>query len=67
MVRKRQDYIDLDSAFNDGYELKPVWRVVWEWQRRKAQAVGSCFASNFRVVNRLTALVRIVRRLYPIR
>ncbi len=67
MVRKRQDNIDLDSAFNDGYKLKPVWRIIWEWLRRKAHAVGSGFASNFRVVNRLSALARTVRRLKPIR
>ncbi len=67
MVRKRQDKIDLDSAFNDGYRLKPVWRIIWEWQRRKARAVGSSLASHFRVVSRLNALARTVRRLNPLR
>jgi hypothetical protein len=67
MGKKRQDYIDLDSAFNDGYKLEPVWRIIWEWQRRKARAIGSSFLSNFRVVSRINALARTARWLNPLR
>jgi hypothetical protein len=33
---KRED-IDLSGAFNDGYKLTPLWRVIWDRLAKVAQ------------------------------